>query len=137
MADRVTKEQRSKNMAAVKAKDTKPEKIVRSFLHAHGFRYSLFSKKIPGKPDMVLRKYKTLIFVNGCFWHGHDCKKGTLPKTNPEFWKEKIDGNKERDRKNKIELKKLGWNVIIVWECQISEEYLTELCGRIKNPSIV
>lgn len=120
MADRLTKEQRSRNMALIRAKDTKPEMKVRSFLHRNGFRYSLHRKDLPGKPDIVLRKWKTVIFVNGCYWHRHQgCKLTTIPKTNTQFWMEKFKSNVERDKSNYQALIKNGWNVIIVWECEI------------------
>lgn len=117
--DRITKEQRSRNMSAVRAKDTKPEKRVRSALHKIGFRFSLHHNDLPGKPDLVLPRYKTVIFVHGCFWHGHNCAKGKLPTTNVQFWQEKLSGNAERDRKNQKTLKEAGWNLFIIWECEL------------------
>jgi DNA mismatch endonuclease (patch repair protein) len=118
--DNKTKEQRSKNMAAVKARDTKPELLIRKALFRQGFRYRLNVRKLPGSPDIVLAKYKTVIFVNGCFWHGHHkCKKAVLPETNTDFWREKIGKTKIRDKKKKKMLKKLGWHCIICWECDI------------------
>ena len=120
MADTMTPEQRHRCMAAIKGKDTKPEMIVRRYLHAKGFRYGLHNKKLPGSPDIVLRKYKTVIFIHGCFWHGHEgCKYYRLPKTNVEFWKSKIYNNKNRDELNEAKLKELGWRVIRIWECAI------------------
>jgi DNA mismatch endonuclease (patch repair protein) len=118
--DNKTKEQRSQNMAAVKVKDTKPELCVRQALFHQGFRYRVNVKNLPGSPDIVLAKYKTVIFINGCFWHGHSkCKKAALPVTNTDFWKEKIEATKKRD-KNKIkELKNLGWHCLVCWECAI------------------
>ena len=121
MADKMTPEQRHICMSHVKSKNTKPEMIVRQFLFAHGFRYRIHVTNLPGKPDIVLRKYKTVIFVNGCFWHGHNCKKGKLPSSNTDFWKEKISNNKSRDAKNSDLLVKLGWKVIIIWQCEISK----------------
>ena len=120
MADVHTKEQRSYNMSRIKGKDTKPEMLVRKFLHANGFRYKLHDKTLPGKPDIVLPKYKTVIFVHGCFWHGHkECKYSTIPKTRTEWWFNKIEGNKMNDNRNKRLLKKTGWKVIDVWQCNL------------------
>ena len=118
--DNKTKEQRSRNMAAVKAKDTKPEWLIRKTLFRQGFRYRLNVKNLPGAPDIVLSKYKTVIFINGCFWHGHNrCKKAVLPKTNTTFWKKKIENTKIRDKKIVKELKSLGWHCLTCWECDI------------------
>lgn len=115
-----TPEQRSRNMAAIKGKDTKPEIIVRKYLFSRGLRFRVQVKKLPGNPDIVLPKYKTVIFVNGCFWHGHEgCKYFRLPKSNVEFWKEKIERNIERDRESMQALLDLGWKVIRVWECEL------------------
>ena len=112
--------QRHANMAAIHGKDTKPEIIVRRYLWAHGFRYRLNHPRLPGKPDVVLRKYRTCIFVNGCFWHGHeDCRFYTIPKTNTEFWVNKIRRNKERDLKVQRELASMGWHSITSWECEL------------------
>ena len=108
-------------MSKISSKDTKPEILVRKFLFSKGFRYRINVKTLPGKPDIVLPKYKTIIFVNGCFWHGHNCKKGKLPSSNTDFWKEKISNNKSRDAKNSDLLVKLGWKVIIIWQCEISK----------------
>lgn len=111
---------RSYNMSRIRSKDTKPEMLVRKFLFAHGFRYSLHNKSLPGKPDIVLRKYKTVIFVHGCFWHGHqNCKYYVVPKTKTDWWLEKISGNIKRDNKNKRELITQGWKVITVFECDL------------------
>ena len=120
MSDRLTKEQRHKNMSAIHGKNTKPELLVRKFLFSRGFRYRLNHPRLLGHPDLVLRKYRTVIFVNGCFWHGHDgCKYFVLPKTNSEFWKDKIQKNKERDIKEQKELASMGWQSITVWECHL------------------
>lgn len=120
MADCLTKEQRHKNMSAIRSKDTKPEIMVRKFLFSRGFRYRLNHPNLPGHPDIVLKKYNTVIFVNGCFWHGHDrCKYFILPKTNTEFWENKIKANKERDIKEQRELTAMGWHCITIWECQL------------------
>jgi DNA mismatch endonuclease (patch repair protein) len=130
--DSVDKHTRSRMMACIHANDTKPEMIVRHYLFKQGFRYRLHVHTMPGSPDIVLRKYRTAIFVNGCFWHGHDgCKYHTIPKTNTEFWTAKIERNKERDAREAEELKKMGWNVIRIWECQLKpkvrDEYLNSL----------
>jgi len=120
MADVHTAQQRRFNMQQVKAKDTKPELLVRKFLHAHGFRYSLHKKTLPGKPDIVLPKYKTIIFVHGCFWHGHsNCKYFSLPKTRTQWWTDKINTNKANDAKTVKVLRKEGWHVLTVWECKL------------------
>jgi len=131
--DKLTPQQRHKNMAAIRSKDTKPEMIVRRYLWAHGFRYRLNHKRLPGHPDLVLRKYRTCIFINGCFWHGHhinlqfddlqftiensECCK--IPKTNREFWVAKIRRNKERDKEEQKKLAEMGWHCITVWECEL------------------
>jgi DNA mismatch endonuclease, patch repair protein len=139
MADVMTPEQRRRNMAAIKGKDTKLEMIVRKHLFSRGLRFRVQVRKLPGTPDIVLPKYKTVIFVNGCFWHGHDgCKYFRLPKSNVQFWKEKIERNVARDTRSETELKALGWRVIRVWECEIKtvaerEEYLKRLYDRIVN----
>ncbi len=120
MADVHTKQQRSYNMSRIKGRDTKPEMLVRKFLHAQGFRYQLHDKKLPGKPDIVLAKYRTIIFVHGCFWHGHShCKYYVVPKTNTAWWLNKINTNKANDAKAVKALKKDGWRVIEVWECKL------------------
>ena len=117
--DIFTREKRSEIMAKVSSKDTKPEIIVRKFLFSRGFRFRKNVKKLPGKPDIVLRKYKTIIFINGCFWHGHTCKRACLPKNNHSFWEEKIAKNKTRDIENIRILEEMGWHVITVWQCEL------------------
>lgn len=120
MADRMTPEQRSRCMAAIKGKNTKPEMLVRKFLHSKGLRFRVNNSKLPGSPDIVLKKYKTVIFVDGCFWHGHEgCKYYRLPKTNSDFWRHKIILNIARDYANNVDLRLAGWRVIRVWECGI------------------
>lgn len=114
-------QKRSKVMARIKAKDTKPELIVRRYLYARGFRYRKNVKTLPGTPDIVLRKYKTIIFIHGCFWHGHILD-GHIPHTNSDFWRAKIERNQRRDEKNKQDLKSMGWNVITIWECQLKKK---------------
>ena len=120
MTDVQTPLQRHNTMSAIRGKNTKPEMIVRRGLWKRGFRYRLNYKRLPGHPDLVLRKYKTCIFINGCFWHGHEgCKYYTVPKTNTEFWVNKVQRNKERDERVKHELNAMGWNCITVWECEL------------------
>lgn len=116
----MTKEQRHRCMAAIRSKDTKPELIVRRYLFGRGFRYRLNHPRLPGHPDLVMRKYRTVIFVNGCFWHGHeDCKHYVMPKTNTDFWRKKIERNKARDKAEQRRLAEMGWHCITVWECQL------------------
>ena len=118
--DKLTKEQRHRCMSAIKNKDTKPELLVRKFLFSRGFRYRLNHPWLPGHPDLVLRKYRTVIFVNGCFWHGHEgCKYYVLPKTNVEFWSAKIERNRKRDAEEQHQLASMGWHCITIWECQL------------------
>jgi len=120
MADVHSKETRSYNMSRIKGKDTKPEMLVRRFLHAQGYRYRLHVKDMPGKPDIVLPKYRTVIFINGCFWHGHNnCKYATIPKTKTEWWQNKIAGNIVNDNKKIAALKKDGWKIITIWTCHL------------------
>lgn len=127
-------------MAAIKGKDTKPEMIVRKYLFSRGLRFRVQVRKLPGNPDIVLPRYRIVIFVNGCFWHGHEgCKYYRLPKSNVEFWENKIRNNKARDSHNEEQLKALGWRVIRVWECDIKkvaerEEYLRHLYDTITGP---
>lgn len=122
MSDIYSKQKRSEIMSHISGKETKPEILVRFFLFSKGFRFRKNVKELPGKPDIVLPKYKTIIFIHGCFWHGHSCKRGTLPETNHEFWQEKINKNIERDSRNTLLLKEKGWNVIIVWQCEIKNK---------------
>jgi len=120
MADMHTKEIRSYNMSRIRSKDTKPEMMVRKFLHKNGFRYRLHVKNLPGKPDIVLPKYKTVIFIHGCFWHAHEkCRYAVMPKTNTGYWSKKISGNVSRDFLAKELLQKLGWKEIVLWECDL------------------
>lgn len=123
MADVHNKATRSYNMSQIKGKDTKPEMLARKFLHANGFRYKLHDKSLPGKPDIVLPKYRTVIFVHGCFWHGHkNCKYYVTPKTRTEWWLNKINGNITNDLKAANLLKQDGWKIITIWECQLKPE---------------
>lgn len=120
MADRMTAEQRHRCMAAIHSRDTKPEMVVRRYLWGLGYRYRLSHPRLPGHPDLVLRKYRTAIFVNGCFWHGHEgCRAFRLPKTNAEFWRVKIERNRERDAQERRQLASMGWHSIVVWECEL------------------
>ena len=112
-------------MSHIHNKATKPEILVRKWLWAHGYRYRLNVKSVPGKPDIVMRKYRTAIFVNGCFWHGHEgCKQFVLPKTNTEFWRNKIEHNRARDQKNYDILINAGWQVIVLWQCKLTKQEL-------------
>ena len=121
----MTPKQRHYCMSRILGKATKPELLVRRWLWSHGYRYRLNVDSVPGKPDIVLRKYRTAIFVNGCFWHGHTgCPQYVVPKTNTEFWKNKITRNKERDNQNYKSLHDAGWNVIVVWECQLKKNQI-------------
>lgn len=119
---KISKDKRSKIMSAIHSKNTSPEIIVRKYLWRMGFRYRLNYKRLPGHPDIVLRKYRTCIFVNGCFWHGHNCEEFRAPHSNISYWEEKINKNKERDKKEQKELASMGWHVIVVWECQLKKE---------------
>ena len=122
MTDVFSEEKRSYVMSCVSSKDTKPEKIVRSFLHRSGFRFRLHARDLPGKPDVVLAKHKTAIFVHGCFWHRHPgCKRTTTPKTRREFWVEKFKKNIRRDNLNYKKLKEQGWEVMVVWACKLEK----------------
>lgn len=117
--DRISKERRSWNMSRIKDRDTKPEMIVRSTLHKLGYRFRLHSRTLPGKPDIVMAKHKTVIFVHGCFWHRHDnCKFAYSPKTRIDFWQQKFLENIDRDVQVKLSLEKAGWRILVIWECQ-------------------
>ena len=125
MPDHLTPQQRHRCMSHIRSKATKPEILVRKWLWAHGYRYRLNVKSVPGKPDIVMRKYRTAIFVNGCFWHGHEgCKQFVLPKTNTEFWRNKIEYNRARDQKNYDILINAGWQVIVLWQCKLTKQEL-------------
>ncbi len=127
MVDKVSKEVRSYNMSQIRSKDTKPELIVRSYLFSKGLRFRKNDKRYPGSPDIVLPKYNTIVFIHGCFWHLHDgCKHAVMPKSNVDFWKKKLYGNRERDERNKKELEDMGWNVIIVWECELKKDKIEQ-----------
>lgn len=123
MMDKLTPQQRHKNMASIHSTNTKPEVLVRKYLWRQGFRYRLNDPRLPGHPDLVLRRYRTCVFVNGCFWHGHEgCKHFCLPKTNTVFWEKKINRNRERDKEEQKRLAEMGWHVIVVWECELKSD---------------
>lgn len=138
MNEKYNKKGRSYNMSRIKSKNTAPEILVRKYLFKNGFRYRIHYQKLPGKPDIVLPKYNTVIFVNGCFWHGHEgCKYFVLPKTRVDWWRDKINRNRERDKINKGELKKLGYKTITIFECELKKgnglEALNKIVKQIKN----
>ena len=139
MADNHSKAVRSKNMSHIRSKDTKPEITVRKYLFAKGFRDRKNVKELPGCPDIVLPKYRTVIFVNGCFWHKHDCSRFVWPSSNTDYWRSKIVQNVERDKENKEQLNKNGWKVLVVWECQlkktVAEKTLSDLIMAILEDS--
>jgi len=142
MADVHTKEVRSYNMSQIRSKNTKPELVVRKFFFANGLRYRLHSKDLPGKPDIVLPKYRTVIFVHGCFWHGHEnCRYFVVPKTRTKFWLDKIECNKQRDLENFSDLKNQGWKVFTIFECELKgikqERTLNKILTRLNKLSAV
>ena len=132
--DGLTPERRSWNMSRIRSKDTKIEVEVRKYLFSKGFRFRKNDKRFPGKPDVVLPKYKTVIFVNGCFWHMHEgCKQARLPKTNVEFWKEKMERNAANDKLHQEQLCSMGWHVIVLWECELKRDFEKVLDGVIQT----
>lgn len=135
MTDHISPEHRSWNMSRIKGKDTKIEVMVRQYLFHHGFRFRKNDKRYPGKPDVVLPKYKTVIFVHGCFWHRHEgCKLATTPKTRTEFWLEKFEKNVANDKKHCEELQAMGWKVIVIWECELEKDFegtMGQVCKNI------
>lgn len=135
MADNHSKEVRSMNMSHIRSTNSKPEEKVRKYLFSQGLRYRKNVRKLPGCPDLVLAKYKTVVFVNGCFWHKHDCPRFVWPSSNEEYWHHKINGNVERDKKNYALLESQGWQVLVIWECQLkkdkAEAALSELYNKI------
>lgn len=134
MADIKSKESRSYNMSRISGKDTKPEELVRKYLFSKGFRYRKNVRTLPGSPDLVLPKYHTVIFVNGCFWHGHkNCKYFVWPKSNTEFWRKKIEANMERDKGKKSQLEDMGWTVLTVWECELRPKERQTTLERLEN----
>ena len=124
MADKISASQRSRIMSRIKSKDTAPEIVVRKYLHGLGYRFRLHDKKLPGKPDIVMKKYKTAIQVRGCFWHLHGCKFSNLPKSNKPYWISKLRKNKERDKLSDKNLNKMGWKVIVMWECKLPKNFI-------------
>ena len=142
MTDVFSPKKRSEVMSAIRSKNTKPEIRVRSELHRKGYRFRLHVKDLPGKPDLVLPKYRTAIQVRGCFWHGHTCSDGHLPKSRQEYWIPKLEKNKLRDSQRDTELRNLGWSVLVVWECECSETNIKKTIDRItghlekQNPSL-
>lgn len=137
MADNHSKEVRSKNMSHIRSTNSRPEEIVRKHLFSKGFRYRKNVRTLPGCPDIVLPKYKTVIFVNGCFWHKHDCPRFVWPASNEDYWRPKILRNVERDQKNAEALKNMGWRIITVWECELkkkaAEQTLEKLAEEIRS----
>lgn len=133
MADIFSKKKRSEIMSKITGKNTKPEIIIRKLIFYEGYRYRLHRKDLPGKPDIVFPSKKKVIFINGCFWHGHKCKRGTLPETNKEFWEDKINGNKKRDKENKRKLTKLGWEYLVIWQCEIKKKKFDKLLFKITD----
>lgn len=137
MTDTVSKAKRSEIMSRVKGKETTPEIIVRKYLFSRGLRYRKNVKALPGTPDIVLRKYKTVVLVNGCFWHGHkDCKPAHLPSTNLDYWEKKIADNVERDERKRQKLEKLGYKVLIVWQCQLKTKVRSDNLEKLYNDII-
>ena len=133
MADVFQSDKRREIMQHVKTRNTAPEVKLRSLLHRRGFRFRVNRQDLPGKPDIVLPKYKTVIFVHGCFWHGHDCSRGKRPQTNVDFWNKKIDANITRDRNETNQLVELGWRVCVVWECEIKKKNEDNLIAKIES----
>lgn len=133
MPDVFDPEKRREIMQSVKTKNTAPEIKLRSLLHRNGFRFRVNRRDLPGKPDIVLPKYKAVIFVHGCFWHGHDCRRGQRPQTNIDFWNQKINKNIDRDKNDISLLEKLGWRVLVVWECEIKKKNEEVLLTRLKE----
>ena len=129
MADRLDPEARSRLMARIRGKNTAPELAVRRALHAAGFRFRLHRRDLPGTPDIVLPRYQIAIFVHGCFWHGHECAKGSLPKSREDYWETKIYANRERDKRKRLELEAAGWRIVTIWECEIRNS--TDIMNRI------
>lgn len=134
MADVHSKEIRSYNMSRIKGENTKPEILVRKYLFANGFRYRINDKRLPGKPDIILPKYKTIIFINGCFWHGHEqCKYFVVPKTKTEWWINKINKTKMNDERVTILLKNTGWKIITIWECDLKKQKINNTLTNLAN----
>lgn len=140
MADRISKEHRSWNMSRIRGKDTIPERLLRSLLHRAGFRFRLHDRTLPGSPDIVLKRCRTVVFVHGCYWHRHPgCKNATTPRTRTEFWQKKFDETVRRDRQKEEELLALGWQVIVVWECELEktpQEVLAKIVRQIRGEAL-
>lgn len=140
MVDSLTTAERSERMSRIRSRDTKPEVWVRKALHASGFRFRLYRRDLPGRPDIVLPKYNVVVFVQGCFWHAHQCQRGRIPGTRSEFWKSKFEANKQRDARNARALRASGWRVYTIWECELTtvlkrERALTKLIGKLRRES--
>jgi DNA mismatch endonuclease, patch repair protein len=137
MVDRLSSERRSWNMSRIRGKDTGPERRLRSMLHRAGFRFRLHDRKLPGRPDIVLGKYRSVVFVHGCYWHRHEgCPRATTPSTRTDFWLNKFAATVERDKRKTAELENMGWRVITVWECELEsdpEAVLDDLCRQLMN----
>ena len=133
MADNHTKEQRSTNMSHIRSTDTRPEVMVRKYLFKQGFRYRKNDDNLPGKPDIVLPKYHTVVFVNGCFWHKHNCSRFVWPSSNKVYWTNKILKNVERDQENQTALAAAGWKVIVIWECELKKKLFQETMEKVIN----
>jgi len=129
--DTLTPTERSERMARVRSKDTKPEMVVRRTAHAMGYRYRLHDPRVPGSPDLVFFRRRRVIFVHGCFWHGHTCKLGRMPKSRVEFWSGKIAGNRDRDKRTLDRINKSGWQSLVIWECQLADtDWLKNILGE-------
>ena len=133
MADNHSKESRHLNMSHIRSKNSKPEELVRKYLFSRGFRYRKNVRTLPGCPDIVLPKYKTVVFVNGCFWHKHDCPRFVWPSSNEEYWIPKITRNVERDQQNAKVLETMGWNVLVVWECELKKKVFADTMQRLEK----
>jgi DNA mismatch endonuclease, patch repair protein len=133
MADKFTKEKRAHVMSRIGGRNTTPELFVRSLLHRNGYRFRLHRRDLPGKPDVVLPRYRTVVFVHGCFWHGHDCERGKRPTSNQDFWNDKLQKNLNRDLKNIVALEGLGWTVCVIWQCELKSG-TERLINRLQKP---
>jgi DNA mismatch endonuclease (patch repair protein) len=132
--DHLSPEERSELMSRINSTETEPEQVTRSLLHKAGYRFRKNVSDLPGTPDAVLPKYDTVIFVHGCYWHRHDCRKGrSMPSTNKKFWKEKFERNVERDKENRKELEELGWQVLTIWECELNEDPMAAVEGLMER----
>lgn len=132
MADNLSKETRSYNMSRIRSKNTRPEMLVRKFLHSEGYRYRLHVKDLPGKPDIILPKYKAVIFIHGCFWHSHqNCKYSVTPKSNLAYWIPKLERNITKDAENETKLLQMGWNIIKIWECALKPKHIVETLQKL------